>query len=195
MQLLCTLAAGAAITVCSAFCKFGRYTLSDPAKQASATDCLPTAGHGLQLKNGSFDFTLEQLQAEAAARQLSTAELLAELPMEVCPEGTFSAAPSWAVGLDTAAQALAQTCQTCANVAVTVPGSSGAASCSRAGERVQGLGLYSIYQWLLRTTTSKVECRLFDYAHDCVGLVCRAVPWRCQMYRRCSDNEHWSVVV
>jgi hypothetical protein len=151
----------------------------------AATDCLPTAGHGLQLKNGSLDFTFEQLQAEAAARQLSTAELVAEMPMEVCPEGMFSAAPSWAVGLDTAAQALAQTCQTCANGAVTVPGSSGAASCSRAGERVQVLGLY----WLLGT--SKVECRLFDHAHDCLGLVCRAVPWRCQMsQRRCADNQH-----
>jgi hypothetical protein len=123
--------------LCSAYCKFGRYTLNDPAKQVSATNCLPTAGHGLQLKQGSFDFSLEQLQAAAAARQLSTTDLLAELPTEECPEGTFSAAPSWAAGLDAVAQALAQTCQTCANGALTVPGSSGAASCSRAGERAR----------------------------------------------------------
>lgn len=118
----------------STFCKFGRSTLSDPAKQVAAADCLPKPGHGLQLKQGSFDFTFDQLQAEATARQLSVLDLLADLPMDECPAGSFSAAPSWAAGLDAAAKALAQTCQPCANGAATTPGSSGAASCSAAGE-------------------------------------------------------------
>eukprot|EP00882_Tetradesmus_deserticola_P021279 GHRQ01023038.1.p1 GENE.GHRQ01023038.1~~GHRQ01023038.1.p1 ORF type:complete len:372 (+),score=104.51 GHRQ01023038.1:227-1342(+) len=115
-------------------CKFGRSTLNDPAKQAATTDCLPKPGYGLQLPEGSFSFTFEQLQAEAAARQLNTSALLAELPMELCPEGTFSAPPTWAAGLDATAKALAQTCQTCSNGAVTTPGSNGATSCSRVGE-------------------------------------------------------------
>uniref|UniRef100_A0A383V5L6 Tyrosine-protein kinase ephrin type A/B receptor-like domain-containing protein n=1 Tax=Tetradesmus obliquus TaxID=3088 RepID=A0A383V5L6_TETOB len=126
------------------FCKFGRSTLSDPAKQVAAADCLPKPGHGLQLKQGSFDFTFDQLQAEATARQLSVLDLLADLPMDECPAGSFSAAPSWAAGLDAAAKALAQTCQPCANGAATTPGSSGAASCSAAdcpaGSQKDGAG-------------------------------------------------------
>jgi hypothetical protein len=125
------------LSSCSTFCKFGRYTLTNPAKQAAATDCLPKPGHGLQLKQGSFDFSFDQLQAEAAARQLGIADLLAALPIEECPEGTFSAAPSWAGGLDAAAQVLALTCQPCANGAATAPGSSGATSCSSAGEAAE----------------------------------------------------------